>query len=178
LLITNKLKSFAAAKRETMPGVEHHQHKGVNNRAENSHQPTRRRERIMKRFKSAGRCRGFIPSMIKSPTFFPPPQPRHRRKVSFRPQSSVRHLGRGHRRGDGDIIMPVNSHRSNHRGPAIGSAAVDDAAPVDTTDPHGRWYHSVQNESGSACVLMIGFQKSHLCSVEKSNRLVIPGTSD
>jgi putative transposase len=41
-----------AAKREIMPGVEHWQHKGLNNRAENYHQPTRRRERIMKRFKS------------------------------------------------------------------------------------------------------------------------------
>src|SRR3954464_600464 len=34
-----------AAKREIMPGAEHRQHKGLNNRAENSHQPTRRRER-------------------------------------------------------------------------------------------------------------------------------------
>jgi putative transposase len=47
VLVTDKLKSYAAAKREIMPGVEHRQHKGlVNNRAENSHQPTRRRERI------------------------------------------------------------------------------------------------------------------------------------
>jgi len=46
VLITDKLKSYAAAKREIMPGVEHRQHKGLNNRAENSHQPTRRRERI------------------------------------------------------------------------------------------------------------------------------------
>ena len=50
MLITDKLKSYAAAKREIMPGVEHRQHKGLNNRAENLHQPTRRRERIMKRF--------------------------------------------------------------------------------------------------------------------------------
>jgi putative transposase len=52
VLITDKLRSYAAAKREIMPSVEHRQHKGLNNRAENSHQPTRRRERIMKRFKS------------------------------------------------------------------------------------------------------------------------------
>ncbi|MEA2731431.1 MAG: putative transposase [Acetobacteraceae bacterium] len=52
MLITDKLRSYAAAKREIMPGVEHRQHKRLNNRAENSHQPTRRRERIMKRFKS------------------------------------------------------------------------------------------------------------------------------
>jgi putative transposase len=43
-----------------MPGVEHRQHKGLNNRAENSHQPTRRRERIMKRFKSAGQAQRFL----------------------------------------------------------------------------------------------------------------------
>ena len=41
VLITDKLASYAAAKRELMPGVEHRQHKGLNNRAENSHQPTR-----------------------------------------------------------------------------------------------------------------------------------------
>ena len=54
VMITDKLASYGAAKREVMPGIEHRQHKGLNNRAENSHQPTRRRERQMKRFKSAG----------------------------------------------------------------------------------------------------------------------------
>jgi putative transposase len=39
LLITGKLKSYAAAKREIMLSVEHRQHKGLNNRAENPHQP-------------------------------------------------------------------------------------------------------------------------------------------
>src|SRR5215213_9126057 len=45
VMITDKLASYPAAKRELMPGVEHQRHKGLNNRAENSHQPTRRRER-------------------------------------------------------------------------------------------------------------------------------------
>src|SRR3954469_15830101 len=54
VLVTDKLASYGAAKREITPGIEHRQHKGLNNRAENSHQPTRRRERQMKRFKSAG----------------------------------------------------------------------------------------------------------------------------
>jgi len=49
-----------AAKREIMPSVEHRKHKGLNNRAENSHQPTRRRERQMKRFKSAGQAQRFL----------------------------------------------------------------------------------------------------------------------
>ena len=52
-MITDKLASYRAAKREIIPGVKHRQHKGLNNRAENSHQPTRRRERQMKRFKPA-----------------------------------------------------------------------------------------------------------------------------
>ena len=60
MLITDKLRSYAAAKREIMPGVEHRQHKGLNNRAENSHQPTRRRERIMKRFKSPRQVQRFL----------------------------------------------------------------------------------------------------------------------
>jgi putative transposase len=47
VMITDKLRSYRAAKRDIMPGVEHRSHKGLNNRAENSHQPTRRRERIM-----------------------------------------------------------------------------------------------------------------------------------
>ena len=59
MLITDKLCSYAAARREIMPGVEHRQHKGRNNRLENSHQPTRR-ERIMKRFKSPRRMQRFL----------------------------------------------------------------------------------------------------------------------
>lgn len=60
VIITDKLRSYGAAKKEIMPGVEHRQHKGLNNRAENSHQPTRRRERQMKRFKSARHVQQFL----------------------------------------------------------------------------------------------------------------------
>ena len=60
VMITDKLASYGAAKRELVPGVEHRSHKGLNNRAENSHQPTRRRERQMKRFKSAGQAQRFL----------------------------------------------------------------------------------------------------------------------
>src|SRR3712207_4900877 len=51
--VTDKLPSYGAAKREAMPGVEHRQHKGLNNRTENSHWPTPRREQQITRFKSA-----------------------------------------------------------------------------------------------------------------------------
>ncbi len=49
VMVSDKLASYGAARREVMPSVEHRKHKGLNNRAENSHQPTRRRERQMKR---------------------------------------------------------------------------------------------------------------------------------
>jgi len=60
VMITDKLPSYGAAKKELMPGVEHRRHKGLNNRAENSHQPTRRRERQMKRFTSARQAQRFL----------------------------------------------------------------------------------------------------------------------
>ena len=60
VLITDKLKSYGAAKREMLPGVEHRQHRYLNNRAENSHQPTRQRERRMQGFKSAGHAQRFL----------------------------------------------------------------------------------------------------------------------
>lgn len=60
VMITDKLRSYGAAKREIMPDVEHRAHKGLNNRAENSHQPVRLRERIMKRFKSQRHLQRFV----------------------------------------------------------------------------------------------------------------------
>jgi len=60
VMITDKLRSYGAAKRQVMPGVEHRSHKGLNNRAANSHQPIRRREKIMKRFKSARQLQRFV----------------------------------------------------------------------------------------------------------------------
>jgi len=60
VIITDKLRSYGAAKREILPGVEHRQHKRMNNRAENSHQPTRLREKKMRRFKSAKQAQRFL----------------------------------------------------------------------------------------------------------------------
>src|SRR6266705_5916330 len=60
VIITDKLKSYGAAKQEMLPGVEHRQHRYLNNRAENSHQPTRQRERRMQGFKSPGHAQRFL----------------------------------------------------------------------------------------------------------------------
>lgn len=53
VIVTDKLKSYEAAKKQVMKKVEHQQHKRLNNLCENSHQPTRTREQRMRRFKSA-----------------------------------------------------------------------------------------------------------------------------
>jgi len=45
VMVTDNLRSYSAAKREIMLGIEHRSHKGLNNLAENSHLPVRRRER-------------------------------------------------------------------------------------------------------------------------------------
>src|SRR5467141_1850332 len=60
VIITDKLKSYSAAKAEMMRSVEHLQQKYQNNRAENSHQLIRLREKVMRRFKSAGQAQRFL----------------------------------------------------------------------------------------------------------------------
>src|SRR6201992_1841940 len=124
VLITDKLRSYGAAKREIMPGVEHRQHKGLNNRAENSHQPTRRRERSMTRVKAARQGHRCL-SRTSSPTFPPavppktpplnfiPPAARHSPPGSRSPASPWRsdHAGR---RPSSDSFSPSRSNSTQH----------------------------------------------------------------
>ena len=60
VIITDKLRSYSAAKDVVLPSLEHHQQKYQNNRAENSHQSTRLRERVMRRFKSTAHAQRFL----------------------------------------------------------------------------------------------------------------------
>jgi putative transposase len=60
VIVTDKLRSYAAAKQRILPEVEHRQTRYLNNRAENSHQPTRVRERQMKRFQSPEHAQRFL----------------------------------------------------------------------------------------------------------------------
>jgi putative transposase len=59
-LVTDKLRSYSAARSEVMPSVTHDTRQYANNRAEVSHQPTRQRERQMRRFKSARQAQRFL----------------------------------------------------------------------------------------------------------------------
>ncbi|GAA3595027.1 IS6 family transposase [Streptomyces osmaniensis] len=72
VVVTDKLRSYAAAHREVMPSVEHRSHKGLNSRAENSHPPTSQRERAMKGFRSPGAAQRFLSAFTGiSPHFRP-----------------------------------------------------------------------------------------------------------
>jgi transposase-like protein len=61
VMVTDKLRSYSAAKAEIGLSARHEQGLRKDNRAENSHQPTRRRERKMRRFKSPGSAQRFRP---------------------------------------------------------------------------------------------------------------------
>jgi putative transposase len=60
VVITDQLKSYGAAKRELLPGVDHRQSRYLNNRCEHSHRPTRQRERRRQGFKSPGHAQRFL----------------------------------------------------------------------------------------------------------------------
>jgi putative transposase len=62
VIVTDKLRSYDVAHRQLLPRVEHQQSRYLNNRSENSHRPTRRRERQMQRFKSPKQAQGFLSS--------------------------------------------------------------------------------------------------------------------
>jgi putative transposase len=76
-IITDKLRSYGAASRDVMPGVEHRSHKDLNNRAENSHVPLRKRERMMQGFRTVGGLQRFISVFSAVRNLFVAPHQRH-----------------------------------------------------------------------------------------------------
>jgi putative transposase len=85
-MISDKLGSYAVAHRQIMPAVEHRSHKGLNNRAQNSHLPLRRRERAMQGFRSLGGLQRFTSVFSAVRNLFVPPR--------FRRSALATHLHR------------------------------------------------------------------------------------
>jgi putative transposase len=103
VIITDKLRSYGAAHREVIPSVEHRSHKGLNNRAENSHQPTRQREHAMKGFRSASAAQRFLSAFSGISPHFRPRRhlmtaPDYRTRLPHRDDPPLHHLGAHHRR--------------------------------------------------------------------------------
>jgi putative transposase len=83
-MITDKLGSYAAARHQIMPDVEQRSHKGLNNRAKNSHLPFRRRERVMQCFRSAGGLQRFVSVFSAVRNLFVPPRSSRSARVTHR----------------------------------------------------------------------------------------------
>src|SRR5262249_37053054 len=68
IIMTDKLKSYGAAKCESLPGVEHRQSCSLTNRCEIAHRPTRQRERRSRGFNQRGMLSAFYRRMAPLPT--------------------------------------------------------------------------------------------------------------
>jgi putative transposase len=73
-MITDTLRSYGAAMQQVMSAVEHRAHKGLNNRAENSHVPLRKCQRMMQHFRSAGALQRFVAIFSTVRNLFVPPR--------------------------------------------------------------------------------------------------------
>ncbi|WP_127903635.1 IS6 family transposase [Solirhodobacter olei] len=78
VIVTDKLRSYTKPIAHLAPGADHRAHKGLNNRIEGSHRPTRKREKIMGRFKSPGQAQRFLAAHDQINTLFRP----HRYRLS------------------------------------------------------------------------------------------------
>ena len=81
VIITDKLASYVPAVKRVVPKADHRRHKRLNNRAENSHRPVRKRERAMQRFKSPEQAQGFLETFSAICNHFRPR--RHRFPAGF-----------------------------------------------------------------------------------------------
>ncbi len=95
VIVTDKLRSYGAAHHEVMPSAEHRSHEGLNNRAENSHQPARQSERAMKAFRNVGAAQRFLAAFslrhdLRIELSVAVPRHRHR----HHPGVGQNHLGR------------------------------------------------------------------------------------
>jgi putative transposase len=88
VLITDKLASYGVTHRRLIPRVEHRRSKYLNNRAENSHQPTRQRERAMKRFSSPAGAQWFLSAFSGISPHFRPRRHRLRADIYRREMTS------------------------------------------------------------------------------------------
>jgi putative transposase len=119
VVVTDKLASYQPALKRVLPHTEHRRHKGLNNRAENSHRPVRKRERVLQRFKSPEHAQRFLEPFSALCNHFRP------RRTSSPPSSTASSApsasgsgGRRHGSGrwleHGGVIAP-----RRHRMPAL-----------------------------------------------------------
>ena len=143
VLVTDKLASYQVAHRESCRRWPHRRSKYLNNRAENSHQPTRQRERAMKRFKSPGTRNGSCRRSAASRHIFGPVGTCCRRPTTDSDGRPLRGLERDHRGGH-DRRLNVSWDRSFHqnRRKTGNDRPESPSPPINLTVPAGasrRW---------------------------------------
>ena len=72
VIVKDKLRSYLKPIRQLAPDADHRAHKGLNNRIEGSHRPTRKREKLMGRFKSLRQVQRFLAAHDQINTIFRP----------------------------------------------------------------------------------------------------------
>jgi hypothetical protein len=143
-LVTDKLRSYGAARRRVLRSVEHRQSKYLNNRAENSHQPTRQRERAMKRFTSApARAAVSVRLQRHLPALSARPPPALRPGVPPRDDRPIHHLEPDHRHGHHSSLTqhqgspePAQPYPEDQSGHQVDNAPRTVSKPI-TQGEHG-----------------------------------------
>jgi len=107
VVITDKLSSYSAALKSLAPSIDHRRHKGLNNRSEGSHLPTRRREKIMARFIAQPSTALFGCSRSSPNRISPSPPQTIRPCLSTISLRCSQHLGRYHKRVEGRVTEGV-----------------------------------------------------------------------
>lgn len=108
-IVTDKFGSYGAARCQIMPAVEHRSHKGLNNRAESSHPPQRKRERVMQRFRSPSALQRFISNFSAVRNLFVPTYLKRQPSTSTCIVSGRSHIGRVRPGSPHDHFEPVES---------------------------------------------------------------------
>jgi len=139
VIVTDKLKSYAAAKREILPHTEHRQGRYLNNRAEVSHQPTRRRERQMQRFRSASHAQRFSPAIAGSTTTFSFVVTASPPRLSLCPRRCVSYVARCGRRYS-SCVKPWSATNPRRR--------LD---PQPDNAPHSTVHNAIVSSSWRSC---------------------------
>ncbi len=120
VLVTDKLRSDGAAKRERLSDVEHRQSRYINDPAENSHRPTHRRERQMQCFKSPGQAQEFLSAHAVIYGLLPSASPSYRGQQLSRGQDrGIPDLAAGDGCPQGGVICAIMPASVPSRPPAI-----------------------------------------------------------
>ncbi|GAA2569366.1 hypothetical protein GCM10010398_69140 [Streptomyces fimbriatus] len=164
VIVSDKPRSHAAAYREVMPAVEHRQSKCLNNQAENSHQPTRQRERAMKGFRSMGGAQRFLSAFSGiSPHF------RLRRHLmpaaDYRAEMTVRFAIWEQITGVASLSTAPQTHSRNPAPPLPGTPS-DTLRPNNVTTPF-RWlsyYNRRRRHSVPGYLIPVEFEQQLIIS--------------